>query len=224
MCALADNEPDESHAGARPPMDRISAVREHKDATGRLLRECRPTPSITSDRQRAWRRNIVGGRGLDHVMAGEQGAQRQVGTPGTLDEQERQSFLAEPHVGVLSVATDDDRPPSTLPTWYAYQPGGNLSVINRAGRRKSRLIRAAGRVSFSVQRAEPPYRYVTVEGTVVKQEPATREHMLPILTRYLPADAVEAHIEWEIRGGNDRGAPEYVEIRPDRWLTADFSR
>ena len=31
--------------------------------------------------------------------------------PRQLTEQERQDFLAEPHVGVLSVAGDDGRPP-----------------------------------------------------------------------------------------------------------------
>ena len=33
--------------------------------------------------------------------------------PRQMTEQERQEFLAGPHVGVLSVASDDDRPPST---------------------------------------------------------------------------------------------------------------
>jgi nitroimidazol reductase NimA-like FMN-containing flavoprotein (pyridoxamine 5'-phosphate oxidase superfamily) len=44
-----------------------------------------------------------------------------------LTEQERQAFLAEPRVGVLSVASGDDRPPLTVPLWYGYQPGGNLT-------------------------------------------------------------------------------------------------
>lgn len=157
-------------------------------------------------------------------MADEQASRREVGTPGTLGQEERERFLAEPRVGVLSVAADGGRPPSTLPTWYAYEPGGNLSVITRAGKRKSRLIRVAGTLSLSVQQPEPPYKYVTVEGTVVRQEPAGREHLLQILGRYLPAELIDAHIDWELSGGNNRGAPEYVEVRPDRWLTADFSR
>ncbi|MEV6644510.1 hypothetical protein [Amycolatopsis sp. NPDC051371] len=40
--------------------------------------------------------------------------------------------------------------------------------MTRAGRRKSRLIRRAGVVSLSVQRTEVPYRYVTVDGTVIR--------------------------------------------------------
>ena len=141
-----------------------------------------------------------------------------------LDVEERELFLAQPRVAVLSIADAGGRPPSTLPTWYAYQPGGNLAVITREGKRKSRLIRAAGQVSLCVQHPEPPYRYVSVEGVVVVQEPATREQMRPIMARYLPADDVEAHVEWEADGGNAAGRPEYIEIRPERWSTADFSR
>ena len=41
--------------------------------------------------------------------------------PRQMTPQERQEFLAEPHVGVLSVASDDDRPPLTVPLWYGYR-------------------------------------------------------------------------------------------------------
>jgi nitroimidazol reductase NimA-like FMN-containing flavoprotein (pyridoxamine 5'-phosphate oxidase superfamily) len=46
--------------------------------------------------------------------------------PGALTEQERQEFLAQPHIAVLSVASGSDRPPLTVPIWYGYQPGGDL--------------------------------------------------------------------------------------------------
>ncbi|MDT7728061.1 MAG: hypothetical protein QOI21_4637 [Actinomycetota bacterium] len=140
-----------------------------------------------------------------------------------LSQTEREEFLAQPHVGVLSVSSDDDRPPSTLPTWYAYRPGGNIGLITRKDMRKSRLIRRAGTVSFSVQQTEVPYKYVTVEGTVVKQGRPTEEQLAGVGHRYLPADRIDPWIEHELSGGNPTGEPEYVEIRPDRWLTKDFS-
>src|SRR5947207_1595202 len=93
--------------------------------------------------------------------------------PRPLTEQERQEFLAEPHVAVLSVASDTDRPPLTVPLWYGYQPGGHLSfVTGTQGRkaRKTRLIQKAGVLSLLVQRAVFPYKYVTVEGTVVRTD------------------------------------------------------
>lgn len=144
-------------------------------------------------------------------------------TTRKLTRPEREEFLAQPHIGVLSVASDDSRPPSTLPTWYAYQPGGHITIVTRQDKRKSRLIRRAGVVSFSVQRTEIPYKYVTVEGTVVKQERATGEELAAIGGRYLPAESVDGWVEWELSGGNGLGDPEYIEIRPDRWLTKDFS-
>ncbi|MFF2327454.1 MULTISPECIES: pyridoxamine 5'-phosphate oxidase family protein [unclassified Streptomyces] len=139
-----------------------------------------------------------------------------------LSRQEREEFLALPHIGVLSVAAEDGRPPSTLPTWYAYEPGGNIAVVARGGKRKSRLIRQAGLLSFCVQRAERPYEYVTVEGAVVAQRPPSREELTGIGRRYIDPADVDAWADWELSGGNGNGEPEYIEIRPDRWLTAKF--
>jgi len=79
--------------------------------------------------------------------------------PRPLTEQERQEFLAEPHVAVLSVASDTARPPLTVPLWYGYQPGGTISFFTGTqGRkaRKTRLIQKAGVLSLSVQRATFP--------------------------------------------------------------------
>jgi len=78
-----------------------------------------------------------------------------------MTEQERQQFLAEPRVGVLSVASDSDRPPLTVPLWYGYQPGGNISFFTGTQGRKARktgLIQKAGVLSLSVQREEFPYK------------------------------------------------------------------
>jgi uncharacterized protein len=99
-----------------------------------------------------------------------------------MTEQERQGFLAEPRVAVLSVASDSDRPLLTVPLWYGYQPGSNVTIFTGTqGRkaRKTRLIEKAGVLSLSVQREGFPYRYVTVEGTVVGADrPPSAEQML----------------------------------------------
>ena len=81
-------------------------------------------------------------------------------------ENERQKFLAAKHVGVLSVAADD-RPPASVPIWYDYTPDGNIRISTGASSRKAKLIERAGVVTLVVQREEPPYQYVVVEGTVV---------------------------------------------------------
>jgi PPOX class probable F420-dependent enzyme len=133
-------------------------------------------------------------------------------------ETERQEFLAALHVGVLSVAAED-RPPASVPIWYDYTPGGHIRINTGAGSRKARLVEQAGAVTLVVQREEPPYQYVVVEGTVVDT------------TKPTPLDVREAIA---IRYLGEEGGREFVQslegqesvlftIRPDRWLTADFS-
>lgn len=88
--------------------------------------------------------------------------------------------------------------------------------------RKTGLIRKAGVLSLSVQREEFPYKYVTVEGTVVQTDrPPFAEHMLAIARRYLPEEAAQGFVKAEL----ERPGTELVlfTIRPDRWLTADFT-
>jgi len=144
--------------------------------------------------------------------------------PGPLSEHDRQEFLAQPQVGVVSVASDDDRPPHTVPVWYAYKPGGNLSFFtNTQGRqsRKDGLIQNAGVLSFSVQHGEMPYRYVTVEGTVVGADrPPSADQMLAVVRRYLPEDVARGFVEGEL--SNPACRVVLYTIRPDRWLSFDF--
>src|SRR3954469_20289134 len=145
--------------------------------------------------------------------------------PRQMTEQERQDFLAEPHVGVLSVASDSDRPPLTVPVWYGYQPGGNISFFTGTQglkARKTTLIQKAGVLSLSVQREEFPYRYVTVEGTVVGiDRPPSAEQMLAVARRYLPEEEARVFVEAELARPSDQLV--LFTVRPDRWLTADFS-
>ena len=145
--------------------------------------------------------------------------------PRRMTEQERQEFLAEPHVAVLSVAGGGDRPPHTTPVWYGYLPGGNITFFTGTQGRKSRkagLIEKAGALSLTVQHGEFPYRYVTVEGTVVGADrPPSAEQMLAVARRYLP----EEQAQWFVKAELEHPTPEFVlfTVRPDRWLTFDFA-
>lgn len=138
---------------------------------------------------------------------------------------ECEAFLAAPQVGVLGVASDEGRPPLTVPIWYHYQPGGNLTFFTGTqGRkaRKTRLIRQAGAVSFSVQQATVPYKYVTVEGTVVGiDQPPAAEPMLAIARRYLTEEQAQGFVTAELTHPGSELV--LITIRPDRWLSADFS-
>ena len=55
-----------------------------------------------------------------------------------MSEHEREAFLAQPRVGVLSVANIDGRSPLTVPIWYGYQPGGTITFFTSTGGRKAR--------------------------------------------------------------------------------------
>ena len=85
----------------------------------------------------------------------------------TMTEAERQTFLADLHVGVMGIA-DGDRGPLTVPVWYSYEPGGDVIVLTGETSRKMRLAAAAGRFSLCAQTESLPYRYVMVEGPVVE--------------------------------------------------------
>jgi hypothetical protein len=133
-------------------------------------------------------------------------------------ETERQDFLAALHVGVLSVAADG-RPPASVPIWYDYTPGGDIRINTGASSRKAKLVEQAGALTLVVQREEPPYQYVVVEGTVVDTtKPTPLDVREAIAIRYLGEDGGRAFVQ-SLEGQESV----LFTIRPDRWLTADFS-
>jgi len=134
-------------------------------------------------------------------------------------ETQRQEFLAAKHIAVLSVAASDGRPPASVPIWYDYTPGGDIRVNTGASSRKAGLIEQAGTVSLVVQHEEPPYQYVVVEGTVVETtKPTPLDVREEIAIRYLGEEGGRAFVR-----GMDSQSTVLFTIRPDRWLTADFS-
>jgi nitroimidazol reductase NimA-like FMN-containing flavoprotein (pyridoxamine 5'-phosphate oxidase superfamily) len=92
-----------------------------------------------------------------------------------LSKDEREQFLAEPHIAALSVSAGDKRGPLTVPIWYQYSPGGEPWVITGAGSRKHRLIETQGEFTLMAQPLEATVRYVAVDGTVSRIEPGTDE-------------------------------------------------
>jgi len=142
-----------------------------------------------------------------------------------MTDTERDKFLAEPHVAVLSVARDGARPPHTSPVWYHHQPDGNVTFFTGTQGRKSRkahLIEQAGVISLCVQQETFPYKYVTIEGTIVQTERMpSAEQALSIVRRYLPEEQAQGFVAAEL----DHPTGEFVlySVRPDRWHSLDFS-
>lgn len=137
-----------------------------------------------------------------------------------LSPEQREGFLAEPRVGVLTVAAEPGRAPLTTPIWYDYAPGGDVTVLTSPGLRKARLIAEAGRFALCVQDTSAVYRYVTVEGPVVEVRPATKDDRLAVAGRYLPPEAAAAYVAATHEGQSGNVA---ITMRPDRWNTGDFA-
>jgi hypothetical protein len=136
-----------------------------------------------------------------------------------LSVEEREQFLAEPHIGALSVVERPDRAPLTVPIWYQYSPGGELWVLTEPGSRKARAINAAGRFSMMVQRTEPTIRYVSVEGPVTRTAAGSDERSREMAARYLPANKVDEYLEYE---RTQMGQHDAFYMRPEHWLSADL--
>jgi PPOX class probable F420-dependent enzyme len=136
----------------------------------------------------------------------------------TMTSEEREQFLAEVHVGVLSVASEHGVGTLAVPVWYSYRPGGPVSVITGGSTRKAAAIRATGRFSLCAQDERPPYKYVTVEGPVTVEE-ASHDERLALARRYLGREGGDAYVSAIPTGGQI-----VFRMTPERWLTADYSK
>jgi nitroimidazol reductase NimA-like FMN-containing flavoprotein (pyridoxamine 5'-phosphate oxidase superfamily) len=140
-----------------------------------------------------------------------------------MTKQERETFLADLHVGVISIP-EEGRGPLTVPIWYSYEPGGELRVVTARSSRKARLLQRTGRFSLCAQTETPPYKYVSVEGPVVAIESADLERdRRPLAHRYLGMRRGDRYIE-NTREESERVENVLVRMRPERWLTVDYAK
>jgi PPOX class probable F420-dependent enzyme len=130
---------------------------------------------------------------------------------------ERESFLADLHVGVLAVERADGAPLVT-PVWYRYEPGGAIEVSTDASSVKGRLLAAAGRATLCAQREELPYAYVAVDGPVTFGE-ASDDVRRDIAVRYLGAEMGQAYV-----ASNPAGDNTLVRLTPEGWHTVDYTK
>jgi len=135
--------------------------------------------------------------------------------------EEREAFLAGVHIGVLAV-TDPGHGPLTVPVWYAYAPGGVVTVITGRTSRKGVLLRPGERVSLCAQTETAPYQYVSVEGPVVAVEDHVGgDERRAMAERYLGVEFGALYLE----ATADTAADEVtVRIRPERWRTVDYTK
>lgn len=136
-----------------------------------------------------------------------------------LTREEREQFLAEPHIAAFAVDAEGSRAPLTVPIWYQYAPGGDVWIMTGRDSRKNRLLGTAGRFSLLVDVVEPTIRYVSVEGPVLDTAPATVERLRELSARYLPADKVDGYVDFAWR---NHGEQVVVRMRPERWVSSDL--
>jgi nitroimidazol reductase NimA-like FMN-containing flavoprotein (pyridoxamine 5'-phosphate oxidase superfamily) len=138
----------------------------------------------------------------------------------TMTKEEREAFLADVHVAVISVA-EDGHGPLVVPIWYSYERGGEVQIIIGRASRKGKLLERAGRFSLCVQTETLPYKYVSVEGPVVAVEAVDLERdRRPLARRYLGTELGDRYIE----STRDLVGGVLVRMRPERWLTRDDAK
>ena len=131
---------------------------------------------------------------------------------------EREEFLADVRVGVLSAAAGKSGRTLAVPVWYSYRPGGPLTVLTGRRSRKAAAIRAAGRFGLCVQDASPPYRYVSVEGPVAGEEELDPAERLAMARRYLGTAGGDRYIADNPDPGRKNVA---FRMLPEHWLSQD---
>jgi len=145
---------------------------------------------------------------------------REVLLSTAMTKQERETFLADLHVGIISIS-EEGRGPLTVPIWYSYVPGEEVRIVTGRATRKAQLLRTASRFSLCAQTETPPYKYVSVEGPVVAIEPADLERdRRPLARRYYGAEPGDRYIERT----RDLVGNVLVRMRPERWLTVDYGK
>lgn len=136
----------------------------------------------------------------------------------SMTQQERQDFLADLHVGVLSLS-DDSRGPLTVPIWYDYDPGGELWFLTGPDSRKGKLLEVGVHLSLVAQSEDPPYKYVSVEGPITSIDEANKDDLLAMAVRYLGPEAGKQYAE-----NSETGGGVIVRVKPERWLSVDYAK
>lgn len=111
--------------------------------------------------------------------------------------------------------------PLAVPIWYDYEPGGDLWVLTSPDSIKGRALSATGRFSLCAQTETPPYKYVTVEGTVSAVEESSPEASKHMAYRYLGPEFGDAYLE---ATAESEGSSKLYRLTPDRWYTVDYGK
>jgi PPOX class probable F420-dependent enzyme len=111
------------------------------------------------------------------------------------------------------VTINEDGTPQTTPLWIDVDDEGHVLVNTAAGRVKDRNVRRDPRVAVSVFAQDDPYRWISINGTVVgiEEGDGPLAHIDALARRYdgTPWTPVEGQVRVLFR------------IRPDRVVRGD---
>jgi PPOX class probable F420-dependent enzyme len=95
------------------------------------------------------------------------------------------SLLRGPNVGHFATLNADGSV-HAAPVWIDVDDQGHVLVNSAVGRRKDRNIRRDPRVAISIHDQDDPYRWASINGTVVSIEPGpeAEEHIDRLNQRY----------------------------------------
>ena len=132
---------------------------------------------------------------------------------------EREAYLADLHVGVISIERSGCAP-LAVPIWYDYDPEVGVWLLTGGDSEKGRALALAGRFALCAQSEAPPnYKYVSVEGPIRSVRPARREEdTRPMARRYLGRELGDRYVESLDNAGN------VYTMQPERWRTVDYSK
>lgn len=136
----------------------------------------------------------------------------------TMSLSERQQFLADVHVAIVSIPRST-KGPLTVPIWYDYEPGGEPWMITNRDSIKGKLLSRTQRISLCVQSETAPYQYVSIEGPFTVTQLIDGQ-LLSMAVRYLGEEQGRSYAE----GATNSEASIVVSIKPETWYTVDYSK
>ena len=128
-----------------------------------------------------------------------------------MDQAERDTFLAQPQVAVLSTLSKDGRIHS-VPVWYLYA-GGLFRILTARGSAKHRNIERTRRASLCIDQRDGAFRYVTAEGPVAVTDPVIFDERLALHTHYRGEEQARRIVA---KGGHEEMV--MLVLTPERWL------
>ncbi len=133
-----------------------------------------------------------------------------------MTKDEREAFLADVHIGVLSVSSPG-RGPISAPVWYSYEPGRDVIILTGTNAPKTLMMREQGRATLVAQTEQAPYSYVTVEG-LVTLGPLDGDDSLKMAVRYLGPEMGKQY------ASGDSGGSLKASLKPARWRSQDYRK